>query len=163
MAPINLLLVDDEQSFVEAMSQRLRRRGFIVSYACSGEEALHRLEADDSIEVVVLDVKMPEMDGIETLRMIKKKHPLVKIIILTGHATVNSAIEAMKLGASDYLMKPCDLEELVLKVKAAANRKRSHETKILEARMKPYISKRDKDKMIIQDIGFLKRFREISF
>lgn len=72
----------------------------------------------------------------------------LKIIMLTGHATVNSAIEAMKLGAPDYLMKPCDLEELVLKVKAAANRKRSHETKILEARMKPYISKRDKEKMI---------------
>ncbi|MGD2150666.1 MAG: response regulator [Desulfobacterales bacterium] len=148
MVPFHLLLVDDEQSFVEIMSQRLRRRGFIVSYACSGQEALHRLEGDDSIEVVVLDVKMPGMDGIETIRMIKKKRPLVKIIMLTGHATVNSAIEAMKLGASDYLMKPCDLEELVLKVKAAANKKRSHETKILEARMKPYISKRDKDKII---------------
>jgi DNA-binding NtrC family response regulator len=148
MAPINLLLVDDEQSFVEIMSQRLRRRGFIVSYACSGEDALNGLEADNSIEVVILDVKMPGMDGIETLRMIKKKRPLVKVIMFTGHATVDSAIEAMKLGAIDYLMKPCDLDELVFKVKEAANRKRSHETKIMEARMRPYISKRDKDKII---------------
>jgi DNA-binding NtrC family response regulator len=148
MAPINLLLVDDEQSFVEIMSQRLRRRGFIVSYACSGKDALNGLEADNSIEVVILDVKMPGMDGIETLRMIKKKRPLVKVIMFTGHATVDSAIEAMKLGAIDYLMKPCDLDELVFKVKEAANRKRSHETKIMEARMRPYISKRDKDKII---------------
>ncbi|RZB37982.1 MAG: hypothetical protein SRB2_00689 [Desulfobacteraceae bacterium Eth-SRB2] len=148
MAPINLLLVDDEQSFVEIMGQRLGRRGFIVAYAFSGQDALNRLEADDSIEVVILDVKMPGMDGVETLRMIKKKRPLVKTIMLTGHATVNSAIEAMKLGAMDYLMKPCDLDELVSKVKEAANRKRNHETKILEARMRPYISKRDKDKII---------------
>ena len=148
MAQTNLLLVDDEQSFVEIMSQRLRRRGFIVAYAFSGQEALNRLEADDSIDVVILDVKMPGMDGIETIRMIKKKRPLVKIIMLTGHATVNSAIEAMKLGAFDYLMKPCDLDELVLKVKEAANRKRIDETKILETRMKPYMSKRDKDKII---------------
>ena len=91
---------------------------------------------------------MPGMEGIETIRMIKKKRPLVKIIMLTGHATVNSAIEAMKLGAFDYLMKPCDLDELVFKVKEAANRKRIDETKILETRMKPYISKRDKDKII---------------
>jgi DNA-binding NtrC family response regulator len=148
MTPIQLLLVDDELSFVEVMSQRLGKRGFVVTVATSGQDALNRLEADENIEVVILDVKMPGMDGIETLRIIKKKRPLVKIIMLTGHATVNSAIEAMKLGASDYLMKPCDLDELVLKVKAAANRKRRHETKILEARMKPYISKRDKNKII---------------
>jgi len=148
MTSIHLLLVDDEQSFVEIMSQRLRKRGFIVTYAFSGQDALNRLEADNSIEVVILDVKMPGMDGIETIRMIKKNRPLVKIIMLTGHATVNSAIEAMKLGAFDYLMKPCDLEELVFKVKKAANRKRNHETKILEARMRPYISKRDKDQII---------------
>jgi len=148
MIPVNLLLVDDEQSFVEIMSQRLRRRGFMTSYACSGQEALHRLEADDNIEVVVLDVKMPGMDGIETLGMIKKIRPLVRVIMLTGHATINSAIDAMKLGAFDYLMKPCDLKELVVKVTKAAHIKRNHETKIREARMRPYISKRNKDKII---------------
>jgi len=148
MTPIHLLLVDDEHSFVEIMSQRLRKRGFIVTVAFSGQDALNRLESDENIEAVVLDVKMPGMDGIETLRMIKKNRPLVKTIMLTGHATINSAIDAMKLGAFDYLMKPCDLKELVFKVQKAANIKRNHERKILEARMRPYISKRDKDKII---------------
>jgi len=145
---IHLLLVDDEHSFVEVMSQRLRKRGFMVTPAVSGQDALNRLEADKNIEVVILDVKIPGMDGIETLRMIKKNRPLVKIIMLTGHATLNSAIDAMKLGALDYLMKPCDLKELVFKVKKAANIKRNQETKILEARMMPYISRRDKDQII---------------
>ena len=148
MTPIHLLLVDDEHVFVEIMSQRLRKRDFIVTVATSGQDALNRLEADENIDVVMLDVKMPGMDGIETLRMIKKNRPLVKIIMLTGHATINSAIDAMKSGAFDYLMKPCDINELVFKVKKAANTKRNHETKILEARMKPYISKRDKDQII---------------
>ena len=148
MTPIHLLLVDDEHVFVEIMSQRLRKRDFIVTVATSGQDALNRLEADENIDVVMLDVKMPGMDGIETLRMIKKNRPLVKIIMLTGHATINSAIDAMKLGAFDYLMKPCDINELVFKVKKAANTKRNHETKILEARMRPYISKRDKDQII---------------
>ena len=85
---------------------------------------------------------------LKPFRMIKKNRPLVKTIMLTGHATINSAIDAMKLGAFDYLMKPCDLKELVFKVQKAANIKRNHERKILEARMRPYISKRDKDKII---------------
>ena len=148
MTPIHLLLVDDEPSFVEVMSQRLHKRGFNVTVAVSGQDALNRLEADKDIEVVILDVKMPGMDGIETLRMIKKNRPLVKIIMLTGHATINSAIDAMKLGAFDYLMKPCDIKELVFKAAKAAHRKRNHEKKIREARMRPYISKRDKDQLI---------------
>ena len=148
MTPIQLLLVDDELSFVEVMSQRLGKRGFVVTVATSGQDALNRLEADENIEVVILDVKMPGMDGIETLGMIKKNRPLVNTIMLTGHATINSAIDAMKLGAFDYLMKPCDIDELVLKVKKAADTKRNHELKIHEARMRPYISKRDKDQII---------------
>jgi DNA-binding NtrC family response regulator len=148
MTPIQLLLVDDELSFVEVMSQRLCKRGFVVTVAMSGQDALDRLEADENIEVVILDVKMPGMDGIETLGMIKKNHPLVNTIMLTGHATIHSAIDAMKRGAFDYLMKPCDIDELVLKVKKAADTKRNHELKILEARMRPYISKRDKDQII---------------
>jgi DNA-binding NtrC family response regulator len=146
--PIHLLLVDDEFSFVEVMSQRLLKRGFMVTAAVSGQDALNRLQADKNIEVVILDVKMPGMDGIDTLQMIIKNHPLVKIIMLTGHATITSAINAMKLGAFDYLMKPCDIKELVFKVTKAAAIKRTHETKIREARMRPYISKRDKDQII---------------
>ena len=114
--------------------------------AFSGREALERLaskERGNRVEVVVLDVKMPGMDGIETLAEIKRHHPLVEVIMLTGHATVESAIEGMKQGAFDYLMKPCDLEQLLsAKVSEAAARKRRHEEKILEARMKEITSRR---------------------
>ena len=99
--------------------------------------AMHVLSPIASkLEVVVLDVKMPGMDGIETLREIKLRHPLVEVIMLTGHATVETAIEGMKLGAFDYLMKPCDIDTLVAKVEAAAARKAEHDEKIVQARIK---------------------------
>lgn len=85
---------------------------------------------------MILDVKMPGMDGIETLKAIKKEFPLVEVIMLTGHATVESAIEGMKLGAFDYLMKPSDIDVLVEKVTEAAAKKRRHEEKIIEAEMR---------------------------
>ena len=94
------------------------------------------------MEVVILDVKMPEMDGIETLRRIKMDHPLVEVIMLTGHATVESGLEGMKLGAFDYLMKPCEMDVLIKKVNEAATKKRLHEEKIVEARMKEITSKK---------------------
>jgi DNA-binding NtrC family response regulator len=78
---------------------------------------------------------MPGMDGIETLREIKKAHPLVEVIMLTGHATVETGIEGMKLGAFDYLMKPCDIEQLMAKVQEAKSKKRQHEEKITQARI----------------------------
>jgi DNA-binding NtrC family response regulator len=136
MVAINILLVDDEAPFVETMSKRLSKRGLNVAAAYSGNEALTMLEKIGNIEVVILDVKMPGMDGNETLREIKKNHPLVEVIMLTGHATVESAISGMKWGAFDYLMKPCDLEELTSKVTGAAANKRQHEEKIVAARMK---------------------------
>ena len=136
MVAINILLVDDEAPFVETMTKRLSKRGLNVSAAFSGNEALTMLEQTGNVEVVVLDVKMPGMDGNETLREIKKNYPLVEVIMLTGHATVESAISGMKWGAFDYLMKPCDLEELISKVTGAASKKRRHEEKIIEARMR---------------------------
>jgi DNA-binding NtrC family response regulator len=93
------------------------------------------LEKDRRIEVVILDVKMPGMDGIETLKQIKSKHPLVEVVMLTGHATVESAIDGMKLGAFDYLMKPCDMDQLIAKVTQAAQRKREQEERIVQARV----------------------------
>jgi DNA-binding NtrC family response regulator len=83
--------------------------------------------------VVLLDVKMPGMDGVATLKEIKTKHPLVEVVMLTGHATVESAIDGLKLGAYDYLMKPCDIEKLLAKVEEAVAKKRAHQTKVLEA------------------------------
>jgi len=91
---------------------------------------------------VILDVKMPGMDGIDTLGEIKKIHPLKEVIMLTGHATVESAIEGMKKGAYDYLMKPCDIELLVNKVTEAAKKKRRHEEKIIEAQLKEITMRR---------------------
>jgi DNA-binding NtrC family response regulator len=130
-----VLLVDDEVPFVETMTKRLSKRQLMVLSAYSGREALEKLEKN-AVDVVILDVKMPGMDGIETLREVKKAHPLVEVIMLTGHATVETAVEGMRLGAFDYLMKPCEIEELLAKVDEAKEKKSKHEQKIIDARMK---------------------------
>lgn len=136
MTIAKVLLVDDERPFVETMMKRLNKRDVEILPAYNGQEALEQLEKDNHIEVVILDIKMPVMDGMEALSRIKAKHPLVEVIMLTGHATVETGIEGMKMGAFDYLMKPCNTEELVTKVQEAAARKRRHEEKIMEARLK---------------------------
>jgi len=143
MAKVTVLLVDDETPFVEALTRRLTRREMEITAAFAGQEALDKLEKSGKFEVVILDVKMPGLDGIETLRRIKQAHPLVEVIMLTGHATVESAIEGMKLGAFDYLMKPCDIDDLVSKVDQAAARKQAHEEKIILARVKEITGRRD--------------------
>ncbi|QTA83024.1 Two component system response regulator/histidine kinase [Desulfonema limicola] len=143
MTIANVLLTDDEVPFVETMTKRLTKRNLNITTAFSGDEALEKLEKDESIEVVILDVKMPGMDGIETLRYIKAKFPLVEVIMLTGHATVETGIQGMKIGAFDYLMKPCDMDVLLAKVGEAASKKRRHEEKIVEARIKEITNRRD--------------------
>jgi DNA-binding NtrC family response regulator len=132
----SVLIVDDEVAFVDTLAKRLAKRDVRVVSSHSGHEALEKLKASgpSGIEVVILDVKMPGMDGIETLARIKEEHPLVEVIMLTGHATVESAIEGMKRGAFDYLMKPCEIDVLLEKVNHAAEKKRAHEDRILEAR-----------------------------
>lgn len=142
MTIANVLLVDDEVPFVTTMTKRLTKRNLNILSAFSGQEAIEQLEKTRTIDVVILDVKMPGMDGIETLEEIKKGNPLVEVIMLTGHATIESAIEGMKLGAFDYLMKPCDIEELLAKVQEAATKKRNHEDKITEARMREITTRR---------------------
>lgn len=136
MAIAKILLVDDEVPFVETMVKRLAKRNMDIVPAYDGPEALAKLNEQSNIEVVILDVKMPGMDGIEALGEMKKAHPLVEVIMLTGHATVESAIEGMKKGAFDYLMKPCDIDLLVSKVTEAAAKKRHQEEKIIEAQMR---------------------------
>ncbi|MBG0791262.1 MAG: response regulator [Desulfovibrionaceae bacterium] len=140
--PANVLLVDDEQGFVETLAKRVANRGLTVNTALSGQEALDFLDKDNSVDVVVMDVKMPGIDGIEALKRVKAAHPLVEIVMLTGHATVESAIEGMKSGAFDYLMKPCELDELLSKVNEAYDKKQAHETKILEARARHIVLRR---------------------
>lgn len=128
-----ILLIDDEQGFVETFAKRLTKRGYDVTFTLDGESGLATLD-EKTIDVVILDVKMPGMDGIETLQAIKATHPLVEVIMLTGHATVENAIDGMKNGAFDYLMKPCEMGELIDKVTEATGKKEAHEHKILEAR-----------------------------
>ncbi|MDJ0720606.1 MAG: response regulator [Desulfobacterales bacterium] len=143
MTIAKLLLVDDETAFLDAMKRRLTKRNFEVYTATSGMDALDLLSDEgEKVEVVILDVKMPGMDGIETLAEIKRKFPLVEVVMLTGHGTVPSAIDGMKQGAFDYLMKPCDMDVLVAKVGEAAAKKRRHEEKIIEARMQEITTRR---------------------
>jgi DNA-binding NtrC family response regulator len=126
MIQTKLMLVDDEAAFVTAIQRRLAKRNLDIVPAYSGQEALGKLEADAEIDVVVLDIKMPGMGGIQTLREIKRVHPLIEVILLTGHATFDSAMDGMKLGAFDYLMKPCDLDELLAKVDEARAKRRRY-------------------------------------
>ncbi|MCX5874195.1 MAG: response regulator [Deltaproteobacteria bacterium] len=142
MITTKLLMIDDEEGFVSALSKRLAMRDIEVIPAFSGQEGLAKLNEDTSIDVILLDVKMPGMDGIETLRRIKAAHPIVEVIMLTGHATWETAIEGMKLGAFDYLMKPCEIDDLITKLEAAKKRHGEHLEKILEAAGKELRDKR---------------------
>ncbi len=136
MKDAKLLLVDDEKGFLDTITKRLEKRELKVRAVYSGEDALVELGKNSAIEVIVLDVKMPGMDGIETLVEIKKRFPLMEVIMLTGHATVETAINGMKLGAFDYLMKPCDIDALIIKVKMAIEKRKKHDEKIMKARIK---------------------------
>jgi len=129
---VKVLVVDDEEEFVDALSQRLEVRGFTVLTAFNGDDALKTVR-EKPVDVVILDVLMPGKDGIQTLTEIKQLKPLVEVIMLTGHATVQTGIEGMKLGAFDYLLKPTDTEDLVAKINKANGRKSDHEERIRQA------------------------------
>ena len=129
MEGIKLLLVDDEVEFLQTLMRRMKKRNVDVRGVNSGEETLRYL-SQNPIDVVVLDVKMPGMDGIETLREIKKRTPLIEVIMLTGHANLEAAIEGMEIGAFDYLMKPINIDDLLYKVQDAYKKKSLHEQKI---------------------------------
>ncbi|MDY6825315.1 MAG: response regulator [Thermodesulfobacteriota bacterium] len=135
MSNLFILLVDDETSFIETMAKRLKKREFNVISATSGEDALNLMQKNRNLDVVLLDVKMPGMDGIETLKKMKSEFPLTEVIMLTGHGTIESAIEGMKGGAFDYLMKPCDIDQLVAKVDEAAKKKQEHADRMEKARL----------------------------
>ena len=136
--PIDILLVDDEPDFVEMLSLRLTDTGHRVRTALSGQEALAVLAEGDpdllpEIDVVVLDIKMPGMDGLETLRQIKSKYPVIEVILLTGHGAVDTAVEGLKAGAFDYLLKPADYDDLIQKLEAARKQKEEHEERLRQA------------------------------
>jgi DNA-binding NtrC family response regulator len=148
MQPISILVVDDEHAFTEILAQRLEKRDFIVRTAVDGDAALKWLQDDEKIEVVILDIAMPGMNGIETLKAMKKDHPLIEVIMLTGQGAVDTAVESIKLGAFNYLLKPCEIQDLALFIQEALKRKRDREAKILEVRMKPYITQEERQEMI---------------
>ncbi len=114
----NVLFVDDEIDFLSTLLKRMSKRGINVRGAGNGEEGLELLRQSSS-DIVVLDVRMPGMDGIQMLREIKRQWPLTEVIMLTGHASLEVAREGMELGAFDYLMKPVDIDELLYKIEDA--------------------------------------------
>ena len=133
MIPTNVLIIDDEEDFVRTLNERLTLRDMAVCNAFDGAAGLRELERHPNTDVVLLDIQMPGLGGIDTLRQIKASHPGVEVIMLTGHATVETAIEGMKLGAFDYLLKPSEMETLLQKLQAATDRARQHQVKIREA------------------------------
>jgi DNA-binding NtrC family response regulator len=135
MEKMKMMLVDDEERFLSTTRKLLEKKDYDVLTATSGADALELLRTN-RVHVVILDVKMPGMDGVATLREIKRLFPMVEVIMLTGHATVNSAVEGMKSGAVDYLMKPADLEEIVAKATDAFKRRADIEDRIRVARMR---------------------------
>lgn len=133
-----ILLVDDERDFLDVMSERIEARGMQVTTADSAVEALKEVESG-GFDAIILDLMMPGMDGLETLKAIKKKNPDLQVILLTGHATVEKGVEAMKLGAMDFIEKPADLDQLTKMIKKAQARKMIILEKKMEEKMKHII------------------------
>jgi len=125
-SPIRLLLVDDEEAYVDVLYNRLGKRGFEVTKAYSGGEALQKMRGRE-FDVAVLDLKMADMDGIEVLRIIKLMDPDMQVIMLTGHGSATACRQGLELGAFDYLTKPCELDGLVAKIRAAFQKKQQLE------------------------------------
>jgi len=138
MEAMKIMLVDDEERFLSTTQKLLTKKGIDVVTATSGAAALDMLN-HKHIHVVILDVKMPGMDGNETLKEIKSRFPLVEVIMLTGHASVESAIDGLKSGATDYLMKPTEIDDLMIKAGEAYQKRLRMEEKIQMAQSRSYM------------------------
>ena len=136
-----VLLVDDEQDFLETLAERMRTRGMNVSTTTSATDAVKMAEAE-SYDAVVLDLKMPGMDGLEVLSAIKQRNPDIQVILLTGHATLEKGIEAMKLGAMDFIEKPADIQVLTEKIRQAQSQKMILVEKKIEQKIKKIIQEK---------------------
>jgi two-component system, NtrC family, sensor kinase len=141
-----VLLVDDEKAFREILAKRLTRRGLQVLEASRGEEALQILE-EKPADLIILDVKMPGMNGLETLKRIKARHPAVEVIMLTGHASTQDGVEGIKAGAFDYLTKPIEIEQLFKKLTQAQDKIRSLQAEKLDAEFRERI----KQQMVVAE------------
>ncbi len=139
MANPTLLIVDDEERFLTTTKALLQKRGITTFISTSGLKAIEIL-GSKPIDVVILDIKMPGLDGVEVLRVIKKRYPLVEVIMLTGHASAESAVSGLNLGAFDYLMKPCDIQIMLDKVNQAYAKKEAGDKKAQQAKIDKIIS-----------------------
>jgi DNA-binding NtrC family response regulator len=135
-----VLLVDDEKEFLEIMSERMKARDMDVTTATSAQQALEIIEKE-SFDAIILDFQMPGMDGMDALKAIKAKKPELQIILLTGYATVEKSVEAMKIGATDFIEKPADLEVLAEKIKKAKAKKMLIVEKQTEDKVKDILKK----------------------
>jgi len=138
---IRVLLVDDEKDFIDVLAERLEARDFAASKAYDGNEAM-KLIRETNVDVVLLDVQMPGKDGVSVLREIKTHNPLIEVIMLTGHSTVESAVAGMKIGAYDYLLKPTETKDLVEKIALAYKRKSEQENRIKQAEIERILSRK---------------------
>lgn len=136
-----ILLVDDEEEFARTLAERLEARGLRVDVAFSGEEALEKARGK-SFDAIILDLAMPGMDGIDTLKEFRAINPDLQIIILTGQATVQKGIEAMKLGAVDLMEKPADLKDLLAKIEEASSKKALLVEKQIDEKLKDIMGKK---------------------
>ena len=146
----NLLIADDETDFLLPLAERLTRRGLSVTTAENGRTALERIFKNHPIDVVLLDLELPDVKGVEVLQQIKQHNPLIQVILLTGHSSVQSAIEGMKAGASDYLVKPCDFDLLFSRITKAMEEKQDFEKQLLSTGAIPFITSRSKKTQIAE-------------
>lgn len=138
MKNVKIMLVDDEERFLSTTQKLLNKKGYDAITASSGSMALDLL-GQKQVHVVILDVKMPGMDGIETLKAIKSQYPMVEVVMLTGHATVESAVQGLKAGASDYLMKPAEIDDLIERAEEAYARRQQLDEKIRMIQMRKHM------------------------
>jgi len=139
MSNVQILIVDDEERFLTTTTKLMEKRGIKTKSATAGAEAL-RIIDESPVDVVILDVKMPGMDGVETLKRIKRHYPLIEVIMLTGHGSVDSAVKGLRMGAFDYVMKPCDIPDLLKKIEDAYIKKQAMEQKIQKVKVDRIIS-----------------------
>jgi two-component system OmpR family response regulator len=141
MATDRVLLVDDEKDFVEVLAERMRSRGLEVTCATSGREAISAVEAK-TFDAVLLDLAMPDLDGLETLRRLHDIQPKLQVMILSGRATVTTAVEAIRCGATDIFEKPTDVETLVERIRSARATRIAHEDDVAEEHIEDILRKR---------------------
>ncbi len=154
---INLLIVDDEELFLESISKRLELRGFNVIAVNRGDKAVEAARAQP-VDIALVDLKMPGIDGEATLELLRQEHEWMEVVILTGHGSVDSAVQLTKKGAYCYLQKPCELERL-LEVLAEAYKKRvMNKAKIAEARMDEVLKMAETN----SPLGILRKLKELE-